>query len=200
MSEEIDLMEDAKSKEASEDTLEKIREGAKEMMHLKERIEKGEELLKELGAKYRQYETEILPSLMEEADMELFEAGGFEYKIKPILKASLPSQGAIDKAKGEKKFELKERLDNAINWLEENGAGDIVKRQVHADIGKDEEKAKLVAEALAELGVPAKRTRSVHGATLSSYIKEKISEPNVEVDFELFGVFSGKVVQVKKLK
>ena len=198
MSEEIDLLEDAKPA-ATEDTLKKIYEKADDMLALKERIEKGEEYLKEYKAQYVELEQKELPELMDEANMTSFETKIGLFKLKPFLKASLPSQGAIDKAKGEEKEKLKSRLERGLKWLRENEAADIIKQMVHADVGKDDDIAKQVMEALEDLGVPIKRDQTVHAGTLASLIKEKI-ENKTEVDFDLFGVFSGRQVKVTKAK
>jgi len=195
---DIDVLEDAKPA-GSEDLLQKIYDYADKMLAVGTRIEKGVILLKELGDDYKEIETHILPELMAEAGMKEFTTEAGKFKIKDILKASLPSKGAIDKAKGEERDKLEDRLARALVWLREHEAESLIKNIISADVGKDNEIADKIVKFLTKIKAVYKRDENVNGNTLSSYIKEQIGA-GVEIDFELFGVFSGKQVKVTKAK
>lgn len=93
----------------------------------------------------------------------------------------------------------------AINWLDLNDFGHIVKREVKASFGKD---ATEVVKAFIEhckkfehpdlpAGVVIKTDYSVHHATLNSWVKEQLAE-GVELPKDTFGIFRQRTAKVKE--
>lgn len=87
----------------------------------------------------------------------------------------------------------------AIKWLDDNGYGHIVKREVKFIFGKDsQEQVDRLMNALSTLDnlPPVKNELSVHHSTLNSWVKEQLSE-GVELPNETFGIYRQRVAKVK---
>ena len=100
----------------SQDASHVILQKAKELKAIKERIDRGEELLKELKAERDKLELSVLPGLMENAEIESvkLEGIGTLYTVtKPKVSVLVADQPAF------------------YSWLKENGHGDIIKETVH---------------------------------------------------------------------
>jgi len=187
----------------SAETMEQIFELVAKMQLLGGRIEKGEELLKELNEEFDKISKVDLPELMSSAQLkEIPVPGGGNLVVKPIIKASLPTKAGINKAKGEKKEELSARLDAGLTWLRDNGAEGMIKQIFAADLGKDNEEAsKALMQHAGKLGVAADVSESVHSQTLSAYVREQIqSEDGKSIPMDTFAVFSGSQAEVKQAK
>lgn len=187
----------------SAETMEEIFELVSKMQVIAGRIEKGNELLKELNEAYDKISKVDLPELMNSAQLsEIVVPGNQVLKIKPIIKASLPTMAGINKARGEKKIELQNRLDDGLEWLRDNDADGMIKQTFSADLGKDNDYAGIaLMEHAAQLKVSADVSESVHSQTLSAYVREQIqSEDGKPIPMDTFAVFSGSVAEVKQAK
>lgn len=88
----------------------------------------------------------------------------------------------------------------ACEWLDENGHGNIVKRQFVFNFNKDQEDlAQKFVEQIQEMKIPVAYDvkRTVHPQTLQSWVKEMMKE-GVDIPKELFGVYHQKVAKVKR--
>jgi len=92
----------------------------------------------------------------------------------------------------------------AIAWLDDNEYGSIVKRQVIVEFAKGDtercDKFLASVKALeASLGtLVVKSNFSVHHATLTSWVKEQLSE-GVVLPTDVFGIFRQRTAKVKEI-
>ncbi len=94
-----------------------------------------------------------------------------------------------------------EKRDPAIKWLDDNGYGHIVKRELIFEFPKgDEARSKAFIEAVQKLGMQLvmKSNFSVHHATLNSWVKERLGD-GVDLPRETFGIFRQRTAKVKDL-
>jgi hypothetical protein len=158
-----------------------------------------EKELKEIKSEIHRIESDTLPSLMEEVGLsEVKLSDGSKVQVRPIIRASLPSASAIDKEKDSmKRSEMIERFRKGCEFLEEAGAGAIIKNILNADLGNDsEETAKEAITILEGMGIRAKADKNVNPNSLSSWIREMI-EAGKEIDHDLFGVYTGHKAHIK---
>lgn len=88
----------------------------------------------------------------------------------------------------------------AINWLDKEGYGNLVKREIVFSFPKGQtERAQAFQKAITNLnmGLVMKENFTVHHATLNSWVKEKLSE-GVELPKEVFGIFRQRSAKVKE--
>jgi hypothetical protein len=139
-----------------------------------------------------------LPNMMRECGMENFTtSSGFAVGIKAFSNASLPSAGAIDKATGEAREELTDRLAEGLKFITENGGGSIIKSAAEIDIGKDPALREGVVALLEGYGgLNFQISDKVHPGSLNSWIREKTANgDNIPVD--TFKVFNGEKAVIK---
>jgi len=88
----------------------------------------------------------------------------------------------------------------AIEWLDRNEYGHIVKRVLSFEFKRDDQatfqKFREAVEAL-KMALVMKENYSVHHATLNAWVKEQLSE-GVELPTETFGIFRQRTAKVKK--
>lgn len=171
----IDVFADAEKPQGS---IELARAKAEEMIRLEEEVRLREERLSEAKAKLRQVQENDLPDLMMELGLRNFTlATGEKIQIKEFVNASLS----------------KERKAEAMSWLKENGAADLIKSEVTVAFGKGhEEEARALAEQIK--GVVE---TSVHSMTLSAWVKEQF-EKGMSIPEELISVYAGRKATFKK--
>lgn len=141
-----------------------------------------------------------LPALMQQIGVQEFTlTTGERILVKPIISASIPSKSAIEKERdSEKRFDLQSKFDVAMEYLVQNNAEAIIKNFVVVALGKDsDEDAKRVVDTISDLGFVASLSKGVHPSTLTSWVKERLTNGD-PVDFEILSVYSGKVAEIKK--
>jgi hypothetical protein len=196
----IDFQADTAPK--SDGELTRVREMAQQLLDVEYSIARAQEELETLLESQQRIVASDLPALMEEVGIKEFTlASGERVIVKPIIKASLPAESAIEKQKDkDKQAEMRDRFKRGLNYLQKNGAGSLVKQTIKADFGKDAaKKVRLALSALRALGVAAEVHAGVHPNSLTSWVKERI-EGGKPVDFDLLGVYSGQVASIDKPK
>lgn len=193
-----DLAEFQKDNKGSTDVIQKLVERWEEV---KDRIKKGEDLMKELKEDLRRIETDLLPSAMIESNIEQISIGKYAVNVKDFVSANIPSQSSIDKEKDpNKRQDMEDKREAWFSFLHENGHGDLIKNEVKANFPKgSEEKVKEIMEILAEKQVVAVQQESVHPSTLRSFVTEQQQNPDVSFPDEL-GIFNGKQAVIKRKK
>lgn len=180
--------------------LNQVIEKGNELINLKRSLADLEDKAKAVAEKIRQIETQELPEIMENCNVDKFEFGnGYKVQVNSIIKASLPAKSAIDKEKDEeRKAELEHRLNQGLKWLRENGGTEIIKNvfAVEFSKGQDNIVGDFVGRA-EELKLPYQRQQSVHPSNLSRFVKEKMQKGD-NVPKEALGVYCGKQAVVKK--
>ncbi len=95
-----------------------------------------------------------------------------------------------------------EKREPAIKWLDDNGYGHIVKREVSFEFPKgDEERCKKFIEMIGTLQLGPlvmKSNYTVHHATLNSWVKEQLGE-GVDLPTDTFGIFRQRTAKIKEL-
>lgn len=125
-----------------------------------------------------------LPELMDELGIPSFETkDGLKISIKETVRASMGRSDA-EKAR-------------ALDWLDRNGFGAIVKRTVEVPFSRDSQQdAEELANELVESGYEASFSRKVESSTLRAFIVERL-QAGEEVPMDLFKVFRDRRARVE---
>ena len=174
-----------------EDKLEALRLIVRAHRDLIKRIEEQEEQLKQSMKLKWEMESRQLPDLFEEAGVDRvgIPADGnhpaYDAVRSPYYHANIPA----------------EQKENAFNWLEREGHGDLIKTVVKVELGRGErEKAKEVETLLQELGVDYSRDLGVPWNTLTAWLKEQIEKHGNIPPLSLIGGTVATVVRLKERK
>jgi hypothetical protein len=186
---------------ASQDTLKQITTLAEELAELDKEINNlvSEQML--AAERKQAIEQELLPALMQQAGMKKFElTNGDLVNIKPFLRATIPTQSAIDKAEPERKKLLMEQRQRAFKWLIAHNAEPLIKTVVAAEFGKGEAtRAKAALQILRNAGVTAELEQNVHNQTLCAFLREQL-EAGADIPVEVFSLFTGQKAELKRAK
>jgi hypothetical protein len=176
-------------------------EQARLLMKLEIEIARLETALKEKKTAHNLLATETLPGLMDSAGIEgLPLRHGYELELKKVLRASLPAKSTIENADEEEQPMLIRRFKDGLAWLRKHKAQDIIRNTLKIDLGKGQDRETREILALAKrLKVPVDRSETVHPASLSSFLRERLAN-GAEVPFETFGVFNGREAKIKPPK
>jgi hypothetical protein len=93
------------------------------------------------------------------------------------------------------------RRERAFQWLEDNGDGDIIKREFTILLGREEdERSRELAKLLREAGFVYTVKKSVPWNTLTAWLREMVEKREVTPPLETFGATVGRVVELKDMK
>lgn len=159
----IDFMQDLEemSSNAEEDKM-------KRLLSLVDKTRAAEKKATDLSVQAAEAEEEVkrlkrveIPNLMEELGVSLFKLDdGATIDIKAKVNASIKE----------------ENRPAAFEWMEQNEYDGIIKTKVVSEFGKGEmEDAKAAAAAVRKAGFAATLDRSVHPATLKSFVTERLA-------------------------
>lgn len=88
--------------------------------------------------------------------------------------------------------------DAGLRWLEEEGHGDMIKRQYIVNLAMDtEEEAKELRAFLEEHDLAFDEKETVPWATLTAFVKEQIEKRNKTPPLDILGAFVGRKVTIK---
>lgn len=116
-----------------------------------------------------------IPDLMDELGIDEFRLReGFRVTVNPYFTGKITSPQALE-------------------WLEQNDYGDIIKGQVSIPYpkGYDQTKLRAIVNIAQELGLAADNREEVHHSTLKAWIKEMVLGGK-EFPRELFNVYVGR--------
>ena len=138
--------------------------------------------LKELKDQEKYHSEFVIPGIMEKMGLSTLKLkDGSELAVKKVYSA---------KIKAEKKAE-------AIQWLRDNGLGDIVKNNISVAFGQGEEnKAMAYATLAKESGYEPSQSEKVEPQTLRVTMEDWKNKGN-KVPEDLFWVFEGNQTKVK---
>lgn len=183
--------------------LREISKLAEEMLSNDSKIAELEMQIQTLADRNGEIELNILPDLMAAAGMKKFSlSNGDNVEIKDIVRASIPSQTAIEKAEGIEQSEMVKRRAACLAWLRKNGAESMIKNQLVAEFGKGQDVVakKLLSNILAR-GYKARVEESVNFQSLNAYFRELIEAGRSErIPTETFSLFIGKKAELKAAK
>jgi len=167
--------------QVGEDRLETISRLAHRQVELEKELEDLAEQQKRVKKELIRVAQVDLPEAMDEVGMaQLRLADGFEVDIQEGVDASINKANA-----GE-----------AHAWLEEHGFGDLIKREVKANLGREnQDLARALKTFLEQEGVPYDEKEAVHPQTLKRFVREQL-EKGVDIPEDLFGVFNYRKAQI----
>src|SRR5210317_146522 len=141
-----------------------------------------ESKLKELKAQEKYISEHTIPDIMEKMNLSTLKLkDGSELAVKKVYSATI---------KADKKAE-------AIQWLRDNGLGDIVKNNISVAFGQGEEnKAMAYATLAKESGYEPSQSEKVEPQTIRVNREDGKNKEN-EVPENLFLVFEGNQTKVK---
>lgn len=160
--------------------LQRVKELAKLLIEQKKVVENLEAQLAQAKRDYARIETEDLPELMREVELQSITTDTGE-----IIEIVDEVQCGI----------TEEKRPAAHRWLVNNGFGGLIKTEVIAKFGKGEYDKAL--EAASQIGGIV--TESVHAATLKSFVKEQM-KAGQNVPSDLFGIFPYSKAKLKSKK
>ena len=192
----IDLLEDVAP---ASNELGAVADMANQMLELQNEINRLEESLKQKKQDLTKLAEQDLPDLMQELNVRDFTlSNGAKVEVNDIVSGSVPSAGAIDRAKGDDKVAMEIRQQQCFDWLRDNGAGDLIKSNVEVQFGRNEDDAcNAFAEELRDRQIYYKRSVGIHPGSLNSYIKERMGEGK-SVPHDLFKIYSGRRAKIRR--
>lgn len=181
-----EILEDAETPLAPADSaIKKIALLASVQLRIERRIAQLNDELEEETQALRDIAERALPTAMSEAGVNAFElSDGSKITVKPFYGASITD----------------ENRQGCFGWLEENGHGPLIKREVTATPPRNDTQAYLDLKIFLEkAGLGYKTKESVHQGTLTAFVKEQLETGKV-FPMDLFKVFSGKKAIIKEAK
>ena len=152
------------------------------LRNVEQQIEDAENHIKSLKQEKHRLSVENIPALMDEMGVERLDVDGLTVERKMIVSASIP----------------KDRKDEALSWLRDNGLDDIIKNDVTCSFGKGQDNsAKNVIAILQDAGFdPATKTH-VHPSRLKAFVKERVTDGK-PIDLDMFGAFISNAAQLRR--
>ena len=163
----------------------KLSEEVEKLKSIQANIKSKEDEIKTLKEDEKYYSCMVIPKLMEDMNLKSLKLkDGSELTIKQIYSASM---------RADKKPE-------AIQWLRDNGLGDIVKNNITVTFGQGEDNKAVDYASLARSnGYEPIQEEKVHPSTLKVVMKEW-KDKGQEVPAELFNTFDGNQTYLKNKK
>ena len=148
-------------------------------------ISSAEASLKELKEQEKQLNNFTIPELMEKMNLSTLKLkDGSELSVKKIYSATMKADKKAD----------------CIQWLRNNGLGDIVKNEITVNFGQGEEnKAAEYANLAKGQGYEPSQKEAVHAMTLKVTMEDWKNKGN-EVPEDLFWTFDGNQTKIKNKK
>ena len=152
----------------------KLSEEVEKLKSIQANIKLKEDQIKELKEDEKHFSCIIIPKLMEDMNLKSLKLkDGSELTIKQIYSASM---------RADKKPE-------AIQWLRDNGLGDIVKNNITVTFGQGEDNKAVEYAGLArERGYEPTQDEKVHHARLSAVMSD-LKSKNFEIPTDLFSSY-----------
>tara|TARA_R110000824_G_scaffold24933_1_gene87297 strand:+ start:375 stop:935 length:561 start_codon:yes stop_codon:yes gene_type:complete len=160
----------------------KLSEEVEKLKSIQANIKSKEDEIKTLKEDEKHYSCLVIPKLMGDMNLKSLKLkDGSELTIKKIYSASM---------RADKKPE-------AIQWLRDNGLGDIVKNNITVSFGQGEDNKAVEYAGLArERGYEPTQDEKVHHASLTVVMKD-FKEKGNEIPTDLFSTFDGNQTKLK---
>ena len=196
MKENINLLEDVAP---SSNELGAIAEAAQRAQILRDEIDELTRQLKEKEQRLKSLTEQEMPDLMQELNVKNFTlTDGSKVSLVDIVSASIPSAGAIEKAKGDNREELYERQQQCFDWLRDNGGGELIKSNVEVQFGKGEDNSCTeFKKELRDKKIFYRDSMGVHPQSLKAFITECFGR-GINVPSDIFKLYTGQKVQIRR--
>lgn len=161
-----------------------ISELATKQVRLEAELAQLEAQLKAKKEEHRQVSQIDIPEAMAEIGLSEFKLDtGHKVTVNPFYNCSIP----------------KEQYDEAMDWLRDNGHGDLIKNTVAVDFGRGEdEAADNFKQSVENQGLSYSDKTGVHPQTLRAFVREQI-ESGQTLPLDLLGVFIGQKTTIKEV-
>ena len=158
-----------------------LSEAIEKLNSINAQISNTEASLKQLKEQEKQINNFTIPEIMNKMNLSTVKLkDGSELSIKKVYSATI---------KADKKAE-------AIQWLRDNGLGDIVKNEITVNFGQSEDnKAIAYANLAREHGYEPSQKETVHHASLSVVMREWKEKGN-EIPSDLFSVLDADKAKI----
>ena len=168
---------------ASDESLKVVADLATRQINLEREVEDLENRLKEKQEALKQVQEKDLPEALAECGLsEIKLVDGSKVTVKPYYQANPP----------------KEKYDEAMNWLRDNGHGDLIKNDVTVSFGKGEDdRAVDFKRFLTDNGTSYVDKTGVHPMTFKAFVREQV-ETGQNLPFDLLGIYIGQKASIKK--
>jgi hypothetical protein len=162
-----------------------ISEAIEKLKSVGAQVSATESKLKELKEQEKFISNFTIPEIMNKMNLTTVKLkDGSELSIKKVYSATM---------KADKKAE-------AIQWLRDNGLGDIVKNEITVNFGQGEENKAVAYATLARgQGYEPSQKEAVHAMTLKVTMEDWKNKGNV-VPEDLFWTFDGNQTKIKNKK
>lgn len=179
--------EDRPVVEASDDGMSRLAKLVQRQLETEDELDGIDQALADCTKRLTELRATLVPDLMEELGFLSFVTKrGDKVEIKPVVQASIPKDEPW--------------RSNALQWLRDNGHGDVIKNVVSVQFGRGEdEKASELVTELEEKGLDAKQDVSVHAMTLGSLVRH-LREDGKPVDTTNIKVYEGRISKIKRPK
>lgn len=156
-------------------------------IRLEDHIEKLEAKVSQRKQELRALTETTIPEAFVAAGMSGFTVSqGWEVVVEPFVYTSFTQK--MDPAV----------RAQAFKWLRDTKNDAIISNVVSASFGKGEDqKAQIAVQLLAEKGISATATESIHASRLQSFIRKEL-EANRNVPLELFNAHTGTRSKIKR--
>jgi SpoVK/Ycf46/Vps4 family AAA+-type ATPase len=139
------------------------------------------EELKKTQEQVRKISEDLIPELMKEIGIAEFTThAGVKLCVKDVLRASIPVA----------------RRSEAYKWLNDNGHGDLIKRNITVGFGRGEgDEALELLEDLDAKGLRVKDEEKIEPSTLKKFVGDQLKEGNM-IPLDLFGAYQFKQAKI----
>lgn len=183
MSSELEEMDEIFSTLNDSSKLGTVTALARSQLALHELVLASEAKTKKLKEELRSIQEDLLPAAMTELGLNSIELNdGSKVVVKTFYGASIN----------------KEHLDQAFDWLNSEGFGDLIKNVVTASFNRgEEEDAQTLAEELEGVGLRVGTKKWVEPMTLKAFVREQVEEGK-DLPQDLFNVFIGEKANITR--
>ena len=154
---------------------------------LEDKIEAAEENLKDLKLKADDVGSRVIPELLaEQALTSIKMSDGSTVSVKKEFRATIPKD--------------EERRGAALQWLRDQGLGDIIKNNVSVTFGKGEDdKAEQLLNLAAEHGFQPQQKSDVAWNTLTALYQERV-QAGMDMPSECFSLWIKDKTKISRKK
>lgn len=154
-----------------------------ELVDVRNKIERLEEVRKELAKKELRLGGELIPSKMDELGVSSLTVDGRKVSCKPFYSAKIKPESE----------------PQAFDWLEESGHGDVVKGELILPYRRpDREMIFTIKNFIkAQYGFDTNVKLGVHHSTLRALARELVEDEGVVPPPDLFDLFIGRQTIIK---
>lgn len=189
---DFDFSDFAEPQEVADNVLAKLAVAASEGVRLEAELQALGEEVKQVQDQLKAILDTQIPELMKEANQkDVVTGAGIRIKLKEGVTGNCPAASTIAKEKDpEKRKELMKRQYRLFQWLDQNGYGKLINRELTVTFDRaQEELSKQVEAELRAKGdkFAVSRHYTVHPMTLNSFIKTALDE-GVDVPSDVFGI------------